>query len=379
VLARFGSHPVAVLLADGMPVPSGAPMPGMRPMSGGAGTHPGQMSGPMWMPTTPPDLERLLAWHPQPLPVEPALCLLALVLYVLAVRRLRRRGDRWPITRLLLWTAGVASVALVTCTGIGGYGMEMFSVHMVQHMVLSMLSPILLLLGAPVTLALRALPTAGRGRLGPREVLTRFLNSRFARVVSSPLFTLPVFIASLYALYFTPLFDFAMSSWLGHEWMLAHFLAVGLLFFWPIMGVDPAPHRPSHVMRMLELFIGMPFHAFFGIAVMMSSGLLVDFFSRPPATWHLSPLADQNTGGGIAWAFSEIPTVLVLIALLVQWAAAERRAAARSDRKAERDDDAELTAYNAYLARLAGGRTPPCGPTPAGAPSRSGGQPGPGA
>ncbi len=311
------------------------------------------MTGPMWMPMAPPGLGRLLAWHPQPLPLEPVLCLLALVLYGWGVWRLRRRGDRWPVTRVLLWTAGVVSVAEVTCTGVGGYGMEMFSVHMVQHMVLSMLSPILLLLGAPVTLALRALPAARRGRTGPRELITRLLHSRFTRVVSSPLFTLPLFIASLYGLYFTALFDFAMHSWLGHEWMLAHFLATGLLFFWPIMGVDPAPHRPSHVMRMLELFIGMPFHAFFGIAVMMANGLMVGFFAHPPAGWHLDPLADQNMGGGIAWAFSEVPTVLVLVALLIQWYASDRRSAARMDRKADRDDDAELNAYNAYLARLA--------------------------
>jgi putative membrane protein len=144
-----------------------------------------------------------------------------------------------------------------------------------------------------------------------------------------------------------------MSSWLGHEWMLAHFLATGLLFFWPIMGIDPAPRRSSHVMRMLELFIGMPFHAFFGVAVMMSSTLIAGFFAHPPAAWHISPLADQNTGGGIAWAFSEVPTILVLLALLVSWAASDRRAAARTDRQADRDQDAELAAYNAYLTRLA--------------------------
>ncbi|WP_406312541.1 cytochrome c oxidase assembly protein [Streptomyces sp. NBC_00114] len=311
------------------------------------------MTGPMWMPTAPPTLGRLLAWHPQPLPVEPLACLLALAAYGLGVWRLRRRGDRWPIARTLWWTAGVLTVAAVTCTGVGGYGMELFSVHMVQHMVLSMLSPILLLLGAPITLALRALPTAARGRTGPRELLTRFLHSRAARVFSSPLFTLPLFIASLYGLYFTPLFDLLMGSWLSHEWMLAHFLVTGLLFFWPILGVDPAPRRTSHLLRMLELFIGMPFHAFFGIAVMMSTTLIATFFAHPPTTWHLTPLADQNTGGGIAWAFSEIPTLLVLMAVLVQWAGSDRRTAARTDRQADRDHDAELAAYNAYLARLA--------------------------
>ena len=322
-------------------------MPGMPGMEGPA------MSGPMWMPTDPPTLARLLAWHPQPLPVEPLACLLALLLYGAGVLRLRRRGDRWPIGRVLAWTGGVLSVAAVTCTGIGGYGMALFSVHMVQHMVLSMLSPVLLLLGAPATLALRALPAAGRGRTGPRELFTAFLHSRFAAVISSPLFTLPLFIASLYGLYFTPLFDRAMRSWPGHEWMLAHFLATGLLFFWPIMGLDPAPRRPGHLMRMLELFIGMPFHAFFGISVMMSSGPVVGFFSHPPVAWHVSPLSDQTAGGGIAWAFSEVPTLLVLLALLVQWFRSDARAAARGDRQAARDGDAELAAYNAYLARLA--------------------------
>ncbi|WP_407648874.1 cytochrome c oxidase assembly protein [Actinacidiphila epipremni] len=319
----------------------------------GTGGH--GMSGPMWMPTAPPTPARLLAWHPQPLPVEPAVCALALLLYAVAVVRLHRRGDPWPAGRTLAWTAGVLSVAAVTCTGIGGYAMALFSVHMVQHMVLSMLSPILLLLGAPTTLALRALPAAARGRTGPRELLVRLLHSRFTRIVSSPLFTLPLFVASLYGLYFTPLFDRAMGSWPGHEWMLAHFLATGLLFFWPIMGIDPAPRRPAHLMRMLELFIGMPFHAFFGIALMMASSPLVGFFAHPPAGWHISALGDQGTGGGIAWAFSEVPTLLVLLALLVQWARSDSRAAARGDRQAERDDDAELAAYNAYLARLAGG------------------------
>jgi putative membrane protein len=331
--------------------PTPMPMPGMH----GAGMH---MTGPMWMPTAPPTLGHLLAWHPQPLPIEPAACLLALAAYALAVARLHRRGDRWPIVRSIAWAAGVASVAAVTCTGIGGYGMELFSIHMIQHMVLSMLSPILLVLGAPFTLALRALPVAGRGRTGPRELLARLLHSRLARIVSAPLFTLPLFIASLYGLYFTPLFDLAMGSWLGHEWMLAHFLVVGLLFFWPIVGIDPVPHRPLYPIRMLELFIGMPFHAFFGVTVMMSDALIVGFFAHPPMGWHLNPAADQNTGGAITWAFGEVPTILVLTALIIQWFTADRRDAARNDRQAERDHDAELTSYNAYLAGLAAQRNP---------------------
>lgn len=225
-------------------------------------------------------------------------CLLGLALYGWGVVRLRRRGDAWSWGRTTAWTAGVLSVALVMCTKLNDYGMVMFSVHMVQHMVISMLSPILLLLGAPMTLALRALPPAGRGRKGPREVLLMFLHSRYMRVVTHPAFTIPMFIASLYALYFTPLFDTLMGSKAGHISMMVHFLAVGLIFFWPIMGVDPGPHRPGYVMRMLELFAGMPFHAFFGIALMMATEPMIGTYANPPGSLGIDPLDDQQWAAG---------------------------------------------------------------------------------
>ncbi|WP_069464775.1 cytochrome c oxidase assembly protein [Actinacidiphila rubida] len=279
-------------------------------------------------------------------------CVVLLALYGWGVFRLRRRGDRWPVGRTVAFGLGVVTVGVTMCTALNDYGMVMFSVHMVQHMILSMLSPILLLLGAPVTLALRALPTAGRGRTGPRELLVKLLHSRYLRVITHPAFTLPLFVASLYALYFSPLFDHLMGSRAGHIAMMLHFLAVGLVFFWPIMGVDPGPHRPGYVMRMLELFAGMPFHAFFGIALMMASEPMVSTFKHPPASLGIDPLNDQTAAGGIAWAFSEIPSVIVLVALLFQWYTSEQRQARRTDRAADRDGDAELVAYNAYLASL---------------------------
>ncbi|MFF2900878.1 cytochrome c oxidase assembly protein [Streptomyces sp. NPDC057966] len=279
-------------------------------------------------------------------------CLLGIGLYAYAVLRLRRRGDSWPAGRIVFFVVGVLSIALVMCTKLNDYGMVMFSVHMVQHMVISMLSPILLLLGAPVTLALRAMPVAGRGRTGPRELLLKLLHSRYMKIITHPVFTIPLFIASLYGLYFTPLFDFLMGSKTGHIAMMVHFLAVGLVFFWPIMGVDPGPHRPGYVMRMLELFAGMPFHAFFGIALMMATTPMVETYKNPPASLGVDALSDQGWAGGIAWAFSEIPSVLVLIALVFQWYRSEQRTAKRSDRAADRDGDQELQAYNAYLASL---------------------------
>ncbi|MFH8989915.1 cytochrome c oxidase assembly protein [Streptomyces sp. NPDC017940] len=281
-------------------------------------------------------------------------CLVALALYGWGVARLVRRGDKWPVGRTVAFVVGVLTVLLVMCTKLNDYGMVLFSVHMVQHMVISMLSPILLLLGAPITLALRALPVAGRGRKGPRELLLALLHSRYVRIITHPAFTIPLFIASLYALYFTPVFDTLMGSKVGHIGMMVHFLAVGLVFFWPIMGVDPGPHRPGHLMRMLELFAGMPFHAFFGIALMMASEPMIDTYKYPPASLGVDALADQNAAGGIAWAFSEVPSVLVLLALLFQWYRSDQREGRRKDRAADRDGDKELEAYNAYLASLAG-------------------------
>ncbi|GGO40382.1 MULTISPECIES: cytochrome c oxidase assembly protein [Streptomyces] len=280
-------------------------------------------------------------------------CLVALALYGWGVARLVRRGDKWPVGRTISFVVGVLTILLVMCTKLNDYGMVLFSVHMVQHMIISMLSPILLLLGAPITLALRALPVAGRGRKGPRELLLALLHSRYVRIITHPAFTIPLFIASLYALYFTPLFDTLMGSKAGHIGMMVHFLAVGLVFFWPIMGVDPGPHRPGHLMRMLELFAGMPFHAFFGIALMMASEPMIDTYKNPPASLGVDALADQNAAGGIAWAFSEVPSVLVLLALLYQWYRSDQREGRRKDRAADRDGDKELEAYNAYLASLA--------------------------
>ncbi|MFJ8007825.1 cytochrome c oxidase assembly protein [Streptomyces fagopyri] len=305
----------------------------------------------MTMDLPPFTLGRGLAWSADPFFL--VACLVGLGLYGWGVVRLARRGDAWSAGRTVSFVVGVLTVMLMMCTSLNDYGMVMFSVHMVQHMVISMLSPILILLGAPITLALRALPVAARrGTKGPRELLLMFLHSRFMRIITHPAFTIPLFIASLYGLYFSPIFDFLMGSRTGHTVMMCHFLAVGLVFFWPIMGVDPGPHRPGYLLRMLELFAGMPFHAFFGIALMMASTPMVETYKNPPASLAIDALTDQNAAGGIAWAFSEIPSVLVLLALLFQWYGSEQRQARRTDRAADRDGDKELEAYNAYLASL---------------------------
>jgi putative membrane protein len=231
--------------------------------------------------------------------------------------------------------------------------MVLFSVHMTQHMVLSLITPLLLLLGAPVTLALRTLPR-GRSAAGvPRALLLNALHSRLGRFLAHPLFTVPLFIASLYGVYFTPIFDDLMSNPIGHQFMLAHFVVVGLLFFGPIVGQDPWPRTLSHSGRMLELFLPVPFHAFFGVVIMMAGSLVVETFAMPPADWHVDLLRDQGIAGGIVWSFGELPTVLVLAVVFFSWASSEERHARAIDRAADRTDDAEREAYNAHLRALA--------------------------
>ncbi len=303
----------------------------------------------MWMPTEPPTLARMFAWHPQPVPVLLVLAVVGAALYLWAAVRLRMTGHAWPVGYTISFLAGIATLVLFTATGLNGYGMSLFSVHMVQHMVLTMVTPILLLVGRPVTLALRALPSSSQ----VRHAIVWLLRSRLAKILTSIWFTLPVFIFTLYGLYFiAPLFDALMNNWAGHEFMLAHFVVTGLLLFWPLLGLDPSPHQQSAPLRLLESLLPMPFHAFFGITVMGATVLLVKTFANPPASWHISPVADQQTGGGLAWAFSEVPSLFLTLLLGVIWARESGREARRLDRSEARTDDSQLNAYNAYLASL---------------------------
>jgi putative membrane protein len=307
----------------------------------------------MWMPDEPPTWARLFVPHLDGWSVLAVASLVLLVAYLLGVARLRRSGVRWPWWRTASWIVGTASLFLATGTGLNGYGMVVFSVHMAQHMVLSMISPLFLLCGSPITLALRSLPR-GKGTAGvPRALLLELLHSRFARFLSNPAFTVPLFLVSLYGVYFTPIFDDLMANPLGHQFMLAHFLVTGLLFFGPILGQDPWPRTVSHPGRMLELLIPVPFHAFFGVAIMMADTLVVETFARPPAGWGIDPIADQGTAGAIAWSVAELPTVLVLAVVFFSWAGSEERRGRRMDRMADRDADAELQAYNARLRAMA--------------------------
>jgi cytochrome c oxidase assembly factor CtaG len=282
------------------------------------------------------------------------LAIVLAVLYLLGVRRLLARGDHWPVGRVVAWLAGCAVLLFATSSGIGRYAPAMFSVHMETHMMLSMLAPVLLVLGGPVLLALRALPVAGKdGPPGPREWLLAFVRSPLTRFLTNPIVALVLFVGSFYVMYFSGLFDWALDKHWAHMLMNAHFLLAGYVFYWPVIGIDPTSRRLPHIARLGMVFASLPFHAFFGVILMnMQTVIGEEFYQRLGLPWTADLLSDQRLGGGIAWAAGELPLLIVLVALLIQWARADDREARRQDRRADTEGDEDREAYNAMLKKL---------------------------
>jgi cytochrome c oxidase assembly factor CtaG/putative copper export protein len=276
------------------------------------------------------------------------------VVYLAGVQRLRRRGDAWPVGRTVAWLCGCAVLLFATSSGVGRYMPAMFSMHMAAHMLLSMLAPILLVLGGPVTLALRALPSAGRGEPpGMREWILGALHSRVSRLLTHPIVATALFVLGFYALYFGGIFNAFAGNHFAHLLMNVHFLLSGYLFYWVVIGIDPTPRPIPHLAKVAMVFAPLPLHAFFGVVLMgMEQTLGGSFYRSLQLSWRTDLMSDQHLGGAIAWGTGEIPLVVVMMALLIQWRRSDQRTATRLDRAADRDDDADLAAYNAMLAEL---------------------------
>jgi cytochrome c oxidase assembly factor CtaG/putative copper export protein len=299
----------------------------------------------------PPTIERYLTG------LNPDLLWILLVgfglfFYPAAVWRLSRRGDKWPVHRTVLWIVGMLVLLYVTSGGVNVYEKYLFSAHMIAHMVLTMAVPVLLVPSAPITLALRAINKREDGSRGAREWILLAVHSRVFSFFASPLVAAVLFASSLWIFYYTPLFSWATTDHVGHEWMIFHFLIVGYLFVSSLIGVDPGPARPPYPMRLLILLGTMAFHAFFGLALITSTGLLsADWYGAMGWGPSIPALQDQQTAGGIAWSIGEIPTLTLAILVAFMWSRSDARESKRYDRKAERDGDSELNAYNEMLAR----------------------------
>ena len=279
--------------------------------------------------------------------------LAAIFLYLAGVRRLTKRGDNWSQLRTLSWLSGVAVGIFVTNTEISRYALVAMSAHMTQHMALGMLVPILLVLGAPITLALRSIKPAQHDLVGPREWITIVLQSNYSKLITHPFIALTIYSGSIYAVYFSSLMTSMMSSHLGHVIMHLHFVLSGYLFFWLIIGTDFQPRNIGHPFKLILVLMSMVLHAVFGLILMQSTSLVGGgWFGKVAPIWLTDPIGDQQLAGSIAWSFGELPMLLVFIALGVQWAKSDRQQAARLDRQADTYGDQEREAYNQMLRSL---------------------------
>lgn len=280
-------------------------------------------------------------------------CAFGIFFYLAAVWRLHRRGDKWPVYRTVFWILGMLVLFYVTNGGVNAYERYLFSAHMLAHMTLGMIVPVLLVPGGPITLALRTIDKRQDGSRGPREWLMLLVHSRVFGVLANPLVAAGLFVGSLWVFYYTPVFSWATTNHIGHEWMIVHFLTVGYLFVSSLIGIDPSPKRSPYPIRLIVLLATMAFHAFFGLAILSGTGLLLsDWYGA--MGWGTDALKDQQAGGGIAWSVGEIPTVVLAVVVAIMWSRSDARESKRYDRKADRDGDAELGAYNEMLAKRAG-------------------------
>ena len=281
------------------------------------------------------------------------IALWAIGAYLVGVRRLRQRGDTWPVARTISWVAGMLLLIFTTSGSLNVYQEYLFSIHMIAHMVLTMAIPVLLVPGAPVTLLMRAVQKRPDDSRGVREWVLWAVLTKYGEFVSHPLVAAVNFAASLVVFYFTPLFEWATREHIGHQWMIFHFLITGYLFVQSLIGIDPGPNRVAYPIRLVMLIGVMAFHAFFGLALMGGSGLLLpDWFGAMGRTWGLPPLEDQQSGGAIAWGIGEIPTIILTIIVSVQWFKSDNRDSKRLDRASDRSGNQDLADYNQMLNRI---------------------------
>lgn len=299
----------------------------------------------------------IISYEPDPLVI--GLLITVVALYIKGVVVLTRRGDKWPVGRTVAFASGIAAIDFATSGGLGLYAHFAFSYHMVAHMILGMIAPIGIVLGAPITLALRTLPQGrNKDERGVRGTLLAVLHSKVAIFYTNPIVALALFDGSLFALYFTNLFGNLMQSYVGHLFMNIHFILAGILFFHVVIGIDPNPRRIPHLVRIVIVFAAMSIHAFFSVAL-MSSTTLIDrgYFASMQTPWLIDLLADQKTGGSLGWAMGEIPILLALVATFISWVKDDSREANRIDRNTARaaamGKPDELAEYNNFLQQLA--------------------------
>ena len=309
---------------------------------------PGTVSAHGEVPASAPTVVGLLFdWTFDPALIAPLIA--AAVIWIAAVRRVNARHPFNPVPRRrsVYFLAGVAAIAIALQSGIERYDTTLFSVHMVQHILLTMVAAPLIALGGPVTLALRVASPAGRQR-----VIMPILHSRAIRVISHPVVAWLLFAGVMWGAHFSLLFDAALEDRGIHDLEHLLFLGAGLLFWWPAVAVDPAPRRLGHPARILYVFLQMPQNTFLAVALLGASQPLYEHYVTLARTWGPDPLADQQMAAGIMWLVGDLLFLGAVFALIASWMRAEDRGTAAADRRT----DAARAAIQERADRLAAAR-----------------------
>lgn len=306
-------------------------------------TTPAAAHGPT--PATPPDASSLLfGWTFEPLPTLAILA--ALIWWRWAVGRVNAAHPANPVPRrrTVAFVAGMAALAVALLSVIDRYDTSLFSIHMVQHVLLTLVAAPLIALAAPITLLLRVASPATR-----RRVILPVLHARITRILAFPVVAWLVFAAVMWVTHFSPLFDAALEDPLIHDLEHVAFLAAALLFWWPAVALDPAPWRMPHPVRALYVFLQMTQNTLLAVVLVNAQAVLYPHYATITRAWGPTPLADQQMAGAFMWVAGDLLFLTATMAILVGWSRAEGRDAPRADRRAA----AELAEIRIREGRLA--------------------------
>jgi putative membrane protein len=268
-------------------------------------------------------------WSIEPLPAVGLLG--AGLLYAAGIHRLRGKGRHWPLQRTLPFFLGLIAVAIATESPIAAQDTRLFSMHVGQHLLLSMAGPALLCLGAPITLFLQAARRPSQLRL------LKVLHSKPVKLITFPIVTWMMFAGTLFVLYFTSLYDLSLRNAAFHELVHVHFSLAGFLFFAPVVAIDPHPWRMPHGLRLLYVGLTLPVHAFLALALLTATSPLgLDWYTTTTGRNIGQILRDQKVGAAVMWIAGDLLAISVVGIIAMQWAKEDERSAVREDRELDR-------------------------------------------
>jgi putative copper resistance protein D len=257
--------------------------------------------------------------------------------YAAGLVRLRREGVPWPGARVGWFGAGLSSLAVALLSPVETYAEVSFTVHMAQHLVLTVVAPPMLALGAPIALALRA------SRPSARRRLVAALRGRPAGVLANPVVGFVLFVGTPFALHLSPIFDLALRSVPVHVLEHAIWLISALIYWWPIVGRDPSPHPMGYPARLLSLFLVTPATSFLALALSSADRPLYPTYAAVPPPWGPNALADQQAAAALMWLVGGLAFLVAMLVVAVAW---KRDDEARQRRLEETDRRVRATAVS---------------------------------